>query len=378
MHAIYGTLFAAVREPGWHHIGTTVTEDMIAQKGREFTMEELADTAGLLFEYIKTPIGYTLPDGTFVNDGDKSVILRAPNREDTGYKSLSVVGSGYEFLQNIELARGLDAISKETGWTAETAGALFDGGTVFLTLKCGQKSIFGDKIDQYFIVSDGKGTGRGLKIDVAPVRVVCQNTLMAAEGQAVQTVKIAHNASVRDNFAFWTGFITQLQSAQDDTFERLKNLATLKISDEQAKSIFEYAIEMPKKNPRMKMHETISQIEGLDAASRETALAKMQSGIDHFEFWTDVTNKRRESCFELYQRFNAGDEEGAKQGRPMSKKTLAAVSNTPYAAYNAVSELADWSGTQNVKVIVSSALFGDRATMKTRAFTASEKLIGVD
>lgn len=378
-HAIFGSRFAGVRTPAWHGLGTTVTEEELVAIGGSIKMTELFEKAGLTYKFVSVPVGYTLPDQTFVTDDNRIAILREPTADDPNWASMGIVSADYTYLQNMQIAEGLDKLAKATGWTAETAGGLYRGGTIFATLYCGEKSVFGDKIKLYLLASDGKATGRNLRIDVSPVRAVCENTVRMAEEQAVTTINIKHNQAVGANFDFWLDFVGQLQKAQDLSIEKLKALASVKISDEDAKHIIEKAYPMPKKNPRAKMYDAVQTLEGLADMARNDALVKVEPGKIHHDFWVEVTNLRRDGAFQLYEAFNKGDEQGSQvTGLRMSKKTLTQVSNTPYAAYQAVTELANWGGTQNAKVAGSSVLFGERGQVIERAYKAAKELAGVN
>lgn len=374
-HAIFGSRFAGVREPAWHGLGTTITEEQLIALGGSISMVDLFKEAGLTYDFVSAPVGFTLPDGTFVTDEGRIAILRSPTADDPQWESMGIVSKDYTYLQNMQIAEGLDKLAAATGWTAETAGGLFKGGTIFATLKCGDKSVFGDKILMFLLASDGKATGRNLRVDVSPVRAVCQNTVKLAEDSAVTTINIKHNASIQDNFDFWLDFIGQLEKAQDATIERLKDLATVKISDDDAKHVIEKAYPMPKKNPRAKMHDTVQVMEGLAEIARNDAMVKLEPGKIHHDFWVEVTNKRRDGAFQLYEAFNKGEEQGASSGLKMTKKTLTQVANTPYAAYQAVTELANWGGTQNAKVVGTSVLFGERGQVMERAYKAAKELV---
>jgi hypothetical protein len=374
-HAIFGSRFAGVREPAWHGLGYTYSDEELAKLGGKVSMFNLFKKAGLSYDFVSAPVGYTLPNGTFVNDEGRIAILREPTPDDPNWASMGIVTADYKFLQNMEIAKGLDVLAKETGWTAETAGALFNGGTIFACLKCGDKSVFGDKILMYIMASDGKATGRNLKLDVSPVRAVCNNTVRLAEEQAVTTINIRHDGNVKDNFDFWLSFVGQLEKAQNVTIEKLTELATVKITDADAKHIIEKAYPHRKKNPRAKMYDSIAVMEGLSELARNDAMVKLEEGKIGHEFWIEVTNKRREGAFQLYEAFNKGEEQGATSGIKMAPKTLKQVANTPYAAYQAVAELANWGGTQNAKVVGTSVLFGERGQVMERAYLAAKDVV---
>ena len=364
-HSIFGTRFVGMREPAWHELGTVLDEQVTAR--------EALTVAGIDYDYLSVPVGYTLPDGTFVEDPTRVAVLRAPTHDDPTYRSLGFASDKYAYLQNAELADGLDALAAKTGWAFETAGALDSGGRVFMTLKAGTRSVLGDEYQQYFVVSDGKVAGRALQISLAPVRVVCQNTLMMADAQATEMIRLPHNRDVASDYAFWTNLTAGLEKAREASFLRLEQMAASRITDDQARSIIAAAYPLPNKNARARQHEAVSLADDLDPETREAALSALSSGVDSYEARLARQTAHRDAAFDLYVRFNDGAEQASSAGT-MPTAVRSRVAGTAYAALQAVTELADWSGTGSQVVAAHSALFGSRSRVKVRAWRAASAL----
>lgn len=360
--SLFGERFVAMREPAWHALGVVIPE------GQEVTAEGAVQLGGIDYDYVKAPIGYTLPGGEFVPRGDKVQVLRAPTDDDPVYRPLGIVGQGYQFLQNLELARGLDAIASRTGWRFETVGALGDGGTVFMTLDAGTETVYGDDYRQYFLVSDGKASGRALRVQVVPTRVVCQNTLMAAEQAATLDVKIGHHSRVARDFKFWLDMVGHLEEGRQRVFDALRGMASVRITDEQARAVFEAAYPMPEKNARLRAAEGLADLEGLDEAVTAEAAERLADGLYAYEYFVAKAVASREASMVLYERINSGDEQGGRT----TKKVRDKIARTPYAALQAVAELADWGGT--ARGAEAQAIFGGRAKAKGRAWAAASAL----
>lgn len=356
---IFGQRFVGMREPAWHGLGTVLTDQVTAQ--------EAIKIGGIDFEYKSAPIGYDLPDGTFVSDGDRVAILRSPVKDDNVWRRLGFASANYTYLQNAELAEGLDAIAEKTGWKFETVGALGHGQTVFMTLSAGKRSVFGDEYDQFFIVSDGKVAGRALGITVAPVRVVCANTLAMAEQSATNHIRLPHNKSVASDFAFWLNLIGGLEKDRERAFKSLEMMAKRRIEDVDAKAIIAAAFPMPNRNQKARQSDALKDSVGLSDEVLASSLEALKTGDQSFEYWTRHAEKRRDAAFTLYERFNDGDEQGGK----LPKRVLTKVQATPYAALQAVTELVDWSGRGKDEVIAASAIFGDGRKVKARAWSAA-------
>lgn len=361
MHDLFGARFVGMRTPAWHNLGTVLHEQVTAQ-------EALA-IGGIDYQYLRTPIGYTLPDGTFVQDDNRQAILRTPTVDDPAYRNLGISSSAYTFLQNDELAAGLDAMASKMGWAFETVGALNDGREIFFTLDAGSRSVKGDEFKQYFLVSDGKVSGKALRINIVPHRVVCRNTLISAIDAATLDVKIAHNAAVASDYTFWLDLTGSLEQARLKTFETLDAMATPKITDEQARVIINAAYPLPSKNQRARQAEEIALLD-IEQAAKDQALDRLSRGTQSYEYWLNHALRHQEAAVELYQRFN----DGAEQGGRLPAKTLKQVAATPYAALQAVTELADWSGRATDEAAARDALFGSRAKVKARGWLAASQL----
>lgn len=370
-HEIFGTRFVGMREPAWHSLGTVIPED------QQVTTKEALKIAGITYQFHRVPMGYTLPDGTFRQSADRQIILREPTDDDPEWVELGLVGSDYHFLQNADLANGLDKLAAETGWKFETVGALQRGATTFMTLRTGRRSVFGDAFDTHVILSDGKANGRALQIVTSRTRVVCANTLASSEWNAMNKFKIAHDSGIAAEFEFWVEMIANLQKAQDASFAELEALAQVKIDDDQAREIFARAYPLPEKNDRARQAAEVRMMVGIDPKKKEELLEQLLPGERAHEYWTKYHQARREASFVLYQRLNAGEEQGAKDGRALDKKTIKQLSNTAYFAVQAVAELVDWGGRTGRQAAAVSSLWGSGAETKQRAMKAARELVPV-
>ena len=378
---LYGKRFVSARnQSAWHRILTRLPED------RDYSVEEALEVGDITFPYVTVPVGYTTPDGLFVESGSKQVILRGPSRSDPTWAEIGVVSREYHYLQTIELARGLDAIARETGWRFETVGALQNGATIFMSLRTGQRSVFGDAYDTYLIVSDGKASQRALQIAVAPVRVVCMNTLVASDSAATAKITITHNDAVKGEYAFWLSLIGDIQKAQDATFAGLEMLGSVKIDRDAAQTIIQRAFPMPVVGAREKQAEALLKLPTLTDAAREVITTRGSRGSERKDDIRKHVANRRLQALSLYDRFNAGNEQGslgtgeaghdAGALKQMPKATLEQLRETPYAVVQAVTELVDWGGSVSDAVAASSSLFGLGADAKMRAWKAGMEVVG--
>lgn len=95
---------------------------------------------------------------------------------------LGVVGRDYTPVQNEECCELLDLLVDESGAHFETAGSLYGGRNVFVTMKLPEAmTVAGtDRLDLYLVATTSHDGTAALRVDATPVRVVCANTQRAA------------------------------------------------------------------------------------------------------------------------------------------------------------------------------------------------------
>lgn len=182
-------MFASHREPAWHVLGTVFNETVTSHT----TMLDKAHLSGwnLRTESVPFPPSVT---------GEVSNVPNAMLRDNplTGKVDwIGNVGDRYEIVSNEEAFEATQAIMDGASW--ETAGSMNNGGTVFGSLVLDRTSaVDGDKIKNYILVSTSHDGSGSLTFATTPVRVVCQNTLSLALGQAKQVYKVRHTKSAQD------------------------------------------------------------------------------------------------------------------------------------------------------------------------------------
>ncbi len=186
--------FVSVKEVPWHRLGKVVNERMTS---RECIQEALLD-----YTVTKAPVYVKYKENLIVDGVTQRGKLipdkYATYREDTGV-AFNVVGSNYEVIQNRDAFNFFDDIVGENRAIYETAGALGNGETVFITAKLPDHLLIGgkDTIDQYILLTmshDGSGS---IIAKFTPVRVVCNNTLTSALSSGRNVFKIKHTKSAK-------------------------------------------------------------------------------------------------------------------------------------------------------------------------------------
>lgn len=365
VHDLFGERYIGMRLAPWHQLGLT-------KQGLLSAADAFVE-ARMDYKFHTLPIGVTLPGGPFVQTDGHFAVYRDPTPDDNQWRNLGIVSEGYKYLQNMDLAAGIDAILDKTGWTFETAGALGQGETIFVCIKTGDHSIMGDEVQSFMLVSDGKAANRALKISIVPHRVVCRNTLISAEGAASLSITVPHNAEVDKEYTTWLNLISALEKSQEETFSELRRMSQVKIDEDTARKIFEAAFPPPTENQRVKLARSIPEMKNVSQQAIDDATGALGRATTAYEYNLRQSEKWQAGALTLYHKFNAG----AEQGGQMSATSLDLLRETPYAALQAVTELCDYGGT-NRESVASATLFGARAQQKAKAWDAAIRIANAE
>src|SRR5580658_1686313 len=208
---------AYARTAAWHGLGTVVPNLM--------TAAETAKLAGLDWTVEKRQLQW--------NGGDVDAygVFRMTDNE-----MLGVVTDFYKPIQNAEGFKSLDLLVESVGGAHyNAAGALGKGEMVWMLVEIPYEiKIQGtsDVSKNYLLCSmrhDGKGS---MMIKLVSTRVVCQNTLSIALGEAGAFFRVGHFGNVDKKIAAaqeaMAGMIGQLKSLE----EKLNILAARKVTKE--------------------------------------------------------------------------------------------------------------------------------------------------
>jgi len=348
-HQIFGQRFLGNRQPAWHGLGRVFTDPM--------TATDAVRQAGADFQVIKLPLTVNAPDGYTIELPEKVALMREPVADDNQYRLLGTAGPDYAVIQNTEIARVLDGLTEE--WPVETVGVLGKGETLFISLKAGRSEIAGDEVEDYFLVTDTKDGGTTLRILYTPVRVVCQNTLVAGIRAASTSAQLGHRQGLEAEYNFRVNLMAQLRRSQDEVKAKLTHLAAMRLAEQQVNDILATVYPEPTVPQKAAL---LSEMEDAGQTHRFSAdvLAKLQTVRERHEYASERVQAFRNAAEELYIRFNDEHPRNA---------------NTGWALYNAVVESADYRNGSSGDNISKSAVFGNRAAEKSRAYAALTALI---
>jgi len=225
--------YTAERGVPWHGLGTPVDGLM--------TAEEALAASGLDWEVRPEPImtvaGEPIPM--------KRAIVRQSDR-----RVLGVVGNQYVPVQNREAFSFADAIVADSDSNKyETAGALDDGRTIFLSMDLGAVEpirVAGDPTDfeTYLVLSNAHDGTKALRATITPVRVVCMNTLNLAFRGSTGVFSVRHSGDIESKMKA----AQQALSITVDYLRRFEQVAeellAKQVSDKRALAIYRDAFEM--------------------------------------------------------------------------------------------------------------------------------------
>lgn len=184
----------SVKETPWHQEGVVLTDHP--------SYDDALKHANFDYPLEKRPHFRVLPDGVQVEADDSFYVYRSDKNA-----ILGSVGSSYEVVSNREAFEPLRPLVDAGLLRLETGGVLRDGADAWLL---GQwdlarfgptaKEVLGDQIGAFATVCANHSGRRGILLGNTPIRIVCANTLGAAETSGVsrwETVDHKRGAKIR-------------------------------------------------------------------------------------------------------------------------------------------------------------------------------------
>ena len=177
---------AYIGETPWHGLGNVMKENG--------TLEEWTSAAGLDWEVSKRPVQYNTQNNHVfpaetLSFKDRFVLART-----TDDKPYAVVSGRYKPVQPREIIEFFRDLVGDMGMTIETAGSLRDGKRVWALAKTGDahKVMGVDEVGSYLMLATSYDLTFSTLAQFTSVRVVCNNTLQQALGDATGRVTIPH------------------------------------------------------------------------------------------------------------------------------------------------------------------------------------------
>jgi phage/plasmid-like protein (TIGR03299 family) len=173
----------------WHKLGQTREGALTAEEIMEHGY--LAD-----WDVRKAPV-YAVENGKTIEIPGRSAIIRN-NPINKNVEALGVVGPLYHVVQNEAHAEFLNTLVEESGAHFETAGSLYGGRQVFITMKMPGHVLIGgvDRVDTYIAALNAHDGSKAFTLMATPVRIVCANTLNMAFGNRSHILSRRHTSGV--------------------------------------------------------------------------------------------------------------------------------------------------------------------------------------
>lgn len=160
-------------QSAWHKLGTVLDGTLPAREAFRIAQADFTVAGRPIYDADMRPI-----------DGYQAV-----TRTDTG-QTLSVMTGTYTLVQNEQLIRVAEALHEDA--TMDAVCVLAEGRKVTFTARIRQAEgdvLRGDPVQQYLVGCTSHDGSIAFQVLFSPIRVVCQNTLSAALGQASRSGK---------------------------------------------------------------------------------------------------------------------------------------------------------------------------------------------
>src|SRR6188508_1418367 len=184
-HNLFGDRFADARQPAWHELGQVFEKEVSA-----------TEALNQIGRY-EVRLAEATADGVSL---DRMAILRDPTTDDPETRVFGIVGNDYALITPEDVCTIFD---EHVGKPIETIGALGFGETFFVSTYLPTLDVKGDEIENYLLVSNPMTGLQSAEVRVTPVRVVCQNTLIASDRVATQKMKVVHGKEGKQRMADW-------------------------------------------------------------------------------------------------------------------------------------------------------------------------------
>jgi hypothetical protein len=350
--------FVARREPGWHQLGTVFQDDL------QITPEEATIMSHCDYFVRKIPLTLPMPDGTILQTEQVALVKEPENAGEKWNQILGYASSGFEVVQNMEVASWLSELGKQ--WPVETVGALGNGETYFVTLKSESATVAGEEIAQYLLVSNNHDGKRALHVALTPVRVVCQNTLATGLAAAVLSAALPHRSTIRDEAKFSIDLIASVRRQQAAMIEQFSALAKIRVTDDDVKQLLEQTYPDPQTTRKQRVASFVVNDQTVAGLVNDNKVLASKILADHAQ-----TGSAYEAKVARTQKLR----EMANERIGLVNTTAPTIAGTAWAAYQGITEVENYRGNAN-KGTATSILFGERAATMARAYKSCVALIG--
>ena len=216
----------------WHGLGIVLDNPPSIIEGLQNA--QLDWTVSVLPLYCKIPTP-PVSNGRFTRNASQfyEVTHRAVHRDDT-HEILGIVGPSWTPVQNIDAFKVFEPLVEDKSLMLETAGSLKNGRRVWILSRINidaDEIGKGDEIRPYVLLSNAHDGTMAVRFGFTPIRVVCNNTLTAAEGSGTsKLVRLTHTANVYNNLESLRDMLELAKDSFSASIEQFKWLANKEIN----------------------------------------------------------------------------------------------------------------------------------------------------
>ena len=320
-HEIFGERFFGRRVPAWHRIGTVLDQGLSARAALDLVGEYWVDLQDL-----RTVRGVDVP---------LKAIVRYPTEDDPVHKIFGVVGPDYTLITPHDFCAIWD---EHVGEPVETLGALKEGRILFVSAILPSFKVRGDEVANYLLAVGPMTGDEAAEVRVTPVRVVCNNTLIASARMASETYRIVHDQTAKERLGRWLTYVWQRVEAMSKKLQKAFDaMAACNLSGGEHESLI----------PKLYPYPNYPSENALPEVARDR--------VERWQQMMKTVDLRRWALRELLAGAGTGLDQPACRG-------------TAWGLYNAVAELEDYRYYRQDKSAAFDAIYGDRARVKERAF----------
>lgn len=218
----------SVKQVPWHGLGTVLDNPPSIIEG--LTKANLNWTVKLLPLFCQIPVQGSgrRTAGEFYQVSNQAVL-----REDTN-EILGTVGANYTPLQNTEAFKIFEPLVENKSLLLETAGSLKNGRRVWILGRInidGAEIGKGDEVRPYVLLSNSHDGTMAVRFGFTPVRVVCNNTLSAAEtGDSSKLIRLIHTQGIHEGLDALLNTLNLAKASFTTSIEQYKWLASKDIN----------------------------------------------------------------------------------------------------------------------------------------------------
>lgn len=319
-HNLFGERFVSVRSPAWHRLGKVLDKPVSALQAWNQAGPYEVHLENLIAAQSRTPT-------------TQRAIVRLPCKDDPQFRILGTVSETYTLITPTQFC---DVWDRCTNARIETIGALGKGETFFVTTKLPSFTIKDEKLDNYLLGISPMTGKDAAQVRVTPVRVVCQNTLIAAQRNSSESHRVVHTQDAVSQLTYWFKEVWEARQAKTEALQgAFLALSNAHMIDETVNTLL-YATYPDPPRPN---------VVGMPKQLAEKRFGRWEQSLQ-------LVQQDRTRVRSLYE----GDGMGS---------TTEAANGTAWGFYNAVVEYEDYGRKASTP---ASSLFGQGARAKEMAF----------